>query len=91
MDAGIQYYYPSNITELSVKCAKRYEKTDNYVITSSDMKFETNPVEQDLAYWQDDYLNFFCGVNFKVVDQGFYGAEVKYCYDCTQYVTEKAY
>ena len=39
MDAGIQYYYPSNITELSVKCAKRYDKTDNYVLTSSDMKF----------------------------------------------------
>jgi hypothetical protein len=91
MDAGIQYYYPSNITELSLKCAKKFDKTAFHYLTSSDMKFETNPVEQDLAYWQDTYDNFFCGVNFKIVDQGFYGAEVKYCYNCTQYVTEKVY
>ena len=51
------------------------------------MKDISNTVTQGESYWLDDYDNFVCGLKFKIVDAGFYGAEVKYCYNCTQYLT----
>ena len=51
IETAIQYYHPSNITELSIKCAKKLDKTDVHYVTSSDMKFESNPVDDDMAYW----------------------------------------
>ena len=42
-----------------------------------------NPITQGEAYWQDEHTHFVSGINLKIADNGFYGAEIKYSYNCS--------
>ena len=41
------------------------------------------PITEGEAYWQDDYNYFVSAINIKIVNHGFYGADVKYSYNCS--------
>ena len=56
------------MTELGIKCAKKDDKADVHYLSSSDMKYESNPVDDDMAYWQDEYEQFMCGLDFKIMN-----------------------
>ena len=48
------------------------------------MSVNSNPEIQGKAYTQEEYDRFLCGINFKIFDGGFYGAEAKFCTNCDQ-------
>ena len=43
LDIAVQYYYPSNLTELSLKCAKLLDKTDVHHLTWTETGSIANP------------------------------------------------
>ena len=73
------------MTSMAIKCSEQNDKTNNQILSTTGSMSDNNfrPITEGEAYWQDDYNYFVSAINIKIVNQGFYGAEVKYSYNCS--------